>query len=110
MTNDNSDLVTRLQTVRTKLDQIDGVSLGDVCRFLDSMAVDMDAAIADANAVNSHAALLADNARLREALQIIVTNAHLIPDPEMDGMTDVYGITLDDFAFAEEAISPKTDA
>ena len=36
----------------------------------------------------------------REALQVIVENARLIPDPQMEGMTDCFAVPLDDIETA----------
>jgi hypothetical protein len=37
-------------------------------------------------------------------LDIIVTNARMIPDPAMQGATDIYAVPLDDIDNAEELL------
>lgn len=56
----------------------------------------------------SHAALLAENKRLRAALSVILMNARLIPDWEMNGAADTYSVPIDDIEAARVAISVPT--
>jgi hypothetical protein len=42
---------------------------------------------------------------LRAALEVIVANAEIIPDPHMSGATDIYAVPLDDIDTARAAIS-----
>lgn len=45
---------------------------------------------------------------LQRCLSIIVTNAMLVPDPSMQGATDLYGVPLDDIADAGELLERLT--
>jgi len=42
---------------------------------------------------------------LRAALEVIVANAEIIPDPHMSGAKDIYAVPLDDIDTARAAIS-----
>ena len=69
--------------------EIDGVAYSvpvEVASLLESVSIERD--------------------NLRDALNIIVLNARMIPDPSMDGNTDCYGIPLLDIEVtAHEALS-----
>lgn len=49
-----------------------------------------------------------EHAVLREALENIVANARLVPDPQMQGLTDTYAVPLDDIENARKALAKAT--
>ncbi len=55
------------------------------------------------------ASLRADRDRLRGALEPVVLNAELAPDPRMSGATDCYLVSLDDIEAARLALEPRDE-
>lgn len=54
------------------------------------------------------AALASSHADLLAALDILIANARLIPDPGMAGATDCYAVPMDDIEAARAAIARAT--
>jgi hypothetical protein len=59
--------------------------------------------IADDATVEANARLIAAAPDLLEALQIIVANARMVPDPTMDGATDCFAVPLGDIEIVAHA-------
>lgn len=60
--------------------------------------------------VQANARLIASAPELLEALSNILANARLIPDPSMQGATDVYAVPLDDIEAAVAVLAKANSA